>query len=64
MVIFVFNRISKFENLKSTDAATERCSEKRMFCNFLKTKVNYLKFTENYRKLSVKVLIFVKLVAF
>ena len=47
VVVSVFNRTSKFENLKSTDATTERCSGENMFCNFLKTKVTYLTSTKN-----------------
>ena len=64
VVVSVFNRILKFEKLKSIDATIERWSEKKILCNFLKTKVNYLTSTKNSCKLPLKMLIFGKLAAF
>ena len=54
VVVSVLNRISKFENVKSMDATTERCSEKKCFAFFLKTKVNYLTSTKKFLKTTCK----------
>ena len=64
MAVSVLNRTSKFENVKSTDATTERCSgKKKMFCNFFKTKVNYLTSTKKFLKITYEG-VFGKLAAF
>ena len=52
MVVSVLNRISKFENVKSTDATTERCSEKKCLGNFFKRKVSYLTSTKKFLKIT------------
>ena len=48
MVVSVYDKTSKFDNLKSTHATTERCSEKKDVLQFLKNKSKLLNI---YKKL-------------